>query len=60
MRAASHSTDEANNTSLPLSGTVAVADADVLSARGLAYRAAAGQAFAALSPLSDYRQAVAA
>jgi hypothetical protein len=38
-------TDTANNTSLPLSGTVAAVEADVLSARGLSLRANAGQAF---------------
>jgi hypothetical protein len=38
-------TDKANNTSLPLSGTVAVAETDVLSARGLSFSAKAGQAF---------------
>ena len=38
-------TDKANSTSLPLSGTVAAAEADVLSARGLTLRANAGQAF---------------
>jgi hypothetical protein len=38
-------TDKANSTSLPLSGTVAAAEADVLSARGLTFRANAGQAF---------------
>jgi hypothetical protein len=38
-------TDKANNTSLPLSGTVAVAETDVLSARGLTFNAKAGQTF---------------
>jgi hypothetical protein len=38
-------TDKANNTSLPLSGTVAAAEGDVLSAKGLAFKANAGQAF---------------
>jgi hypothetical protein len=38
-------TDKANSTSLPLSGTVAAAEADVLSAKGLTFRANAGQAF---------------
>jgi hypothetical protein len=38
-------TDRANNTSLTPGGTVAVADGDVLSARGVTFRASAGQAF---------------
>jgi hypothetical protein len=38
-------TDRANNTSLTPGGTVAVADGDVLSARGVTFRANAGQAF---------------
>ena len=38
-------TDTANSTSLPLSGTVTAAEADVLSAKGLTFRANAGQAF---------------
>jgi len=38
-------TNKANNTSLPLSGTVAVAETDVLTARGLAFSARTGQAF---------------
>jgi hypothetical protein len=38
-------TDRANNTSLTPGGTVAVAEGDVLSARGLTFRANAGRAF---------------
>jgi hypothetical protein len=38
-------TDTANSTSLSLSGTVTAAEADVLSARGLTFKANAGQAF---------------
>jgi hypothetical protein len=37
--------DTANNTSLPLSGTIAAAEADVLRANGLTFTANAGQAF---------------
>jgi len=38
-------TDTANNTTLPLSGTVAAAEADVLTAQGLTFTANPGQAF---------------
>jgi hypothetical protein len=38
-------TDTANNTSLPLSGTVAVAEADVLTPQGASFAANPGQAF---------------
>ena len=38
-------TDKANSTSLPLSGTVAAAEADVLTAQGLTFTANPGQAF---------------
>jgi hypothetical protein len=38
-------TDTANNTSLPLNGTVAAAEADVLTAQGLTFTANPGQAF---------------
>jgi hypothetical protein len=38
-------TDRANNTSLPLSGTVAAAEGDVLNMNSLTFKANAGQAF---------------